>query len=463
MLGMNIMDFNFSKFLNFNLLFSFLKKYYLLIFLFIFYVFFCIFYFGKCGNTYFDCFREAIIPEGILDGKIMFRDISVLYPPLGYYLNAFLFRCFGDNLTVLYISGMVNGFIILASIFYICRRLLNYNFAILCLILTMCIFTTRTEAVSVSSWFFPYSYSLFYAFSAILIAFAFFILYIQNKKDKFLYLSSLFTGLSIAFKLDYAAFIFLILFALIHKKSFSFAFKNILCLLIPIFAELCIFFMTGGNVHDIFTWVKFLEDFCNSKLIKEWTVVCLPTVMNEEHYEQFLHSMFLFTSFVGLTFFVLYSVLYNFFIKKNKIIPIIIIILTSIFICQYSINRIIYRFCFEWNGVHSNFAFLPILVLFISFCILTFKKQLTIKDKYFLLLYFFAFCLSYRNYLIIYISNIGNLNGIPYIIALVYFLFEVMPQNISNDLNKKLVKCSIAGALIVFALSYLNIYYDRKL
>ena len=43
---------------------------------------------GKWGHIIYDCFREAVVPQALLDGKVLYRDITNLYPPLAYQFNA---------------------------------------------------------------------------------------------------------------------------------------------------------------------------------------------------------------------------------------------------------------------------------------------------------------------------------------------------------------------------------------
>lgn len=57
--------------------------------LFLIYFLFIILSWGKWGHILADSFREALIPQAILDGKVLYSDITNLYPPLAYQINAF--------------------------------------------------------------------------------------------------------------------------------------------------------------------------------------------------------------------------------------------------------------------------------------------------------------------------------------------------------------------------------------
>jgi ADP-heptose:LPS heptosyltransferase len=61
---------------------------------------------GHWGDFQVDSGRELYVPAEILKGKLLFRDLWYMYGPLAPYMNAFLFRIFGVQLTVLYVFGL---------------------------------------------------------------------------------------------------------------------------------------------------------------------------------------------------------------------------------------------------------------------------------------------------------------------------------------------------------------------
>lgn len=61
------------------------------------------------GNVIIDSGREAFLPTVAFDkDNIMYRDIFNLYPPMSYQLNGILYKIFGENLRLLYFTGLVN-------------------------------------------------------------------------------------------------------------------------------------------------------------------------------------------------------------------------------------------------------------------------------------------------------------------------------------------------------------------
>ena len=135
----------------------------------LFFWLFIIFY-GQFGDVNVDSFREAYIPEEILSGKILYKNIFTIYAPLAYLINALLFLIFGIHLKTLYFAGLV----VTMSIFYLtyklARRYLDPN-----LTLSICLFIISALVLSpnVFNAFFPYSYGLLYGIFFILLSFNF--------------------------------------------------------------------------------------------------------------------------------------------------------------------------------------------------------------------------------------------------------------------------------------------------
>lgn len=453
------MDFG-NKKLQLNSILAFCKKYYKLILILIIYVGFSIITFGKYGHILYDSFREAILPEAVLDGKILYKDILILYPPLAYYLNACLFKIFGSNLSVLYIAGILNSVIVLASIYVIIKQLSNSTNALLSVFVIMFLFTFRIEIFNSSGWFFPYSYALIYAFSSIFVAFAFFVLYLTKQKNIYLYLTSFFTGLSIAFKLDYVSFIIVIFFTLLSLRSKHLFIKNLIILIFPIVVSYLIYLYTGGSFEIILKWFQFLNNFANLDIIKNYNNKFLATAFNSIILCDIKEASFSFFLYTGIIFFTVFTFIINLKIKNNKIIPICIIILYLLFFLKYSPGMIINKFLFDNLCLHSNFIFLPYLVLFLTLCIVLFKKKYSIQDRYFLLLFMIAFCLSIRDYMSLYVTNIGNFTAVTYFLCLIYFLLDVLPQYLPEEI-RNIFKKSISVTLILLSLSYGYIYIER--
>ena len=99
-----------------------IKRNFLPLTLIVLYLAFIVITWGKWGHVMSDSFREAIIPQAMLDGKILYKDILNLYPPLAYQLNAILFKIFGCHLSVLYLAGIICGAINLSLLYILIKR-----------------------------------------------------------------------------------------------------------------------------------------------------------------------------------------------------------------------------------------------------------------------------------------------------------------------------------------------------
>ena len=78
---------------------EFAKKYNLLDFLMIFLLitFLFLLSYGKIGAYLVDVGREAYLPWQMNNGEVLYKDLFNVYGPLGYQINAVLFKIFGTN------------------------------------------------------------------------------------------------------------------------------------------------------------------------------------------------------------------------------------------------------------------------------------------------------------------------------------------------------------------------------
>ena len=188
---------------------------------------------GKWGNPIFDTFREALLPAEFLKGEMPYRDFLCLYPPLGYQINAILYKIFGVSINVLYFAGIISSLFILGGMYFVTRKFSNDKIAFVATFLTMCYQVFRVSGTEFTSWFFPYSYSVLYAFVAVFGAFLCLINYefADEKKVGFLYGASFLFGLSVTLKPEYLPFGLILIFVI--AKNYSV--KN---LLLSIFSKM---------------------------------------------------------------------------------------------------------------------------------------------------------------------------------------------------------------------------------
>ena len=66
-------------------------------------------FWGKFGDIVVDSYREIYIPQQMVEGKTLYKDIFVIYPPLSYLINAFLIKTFGNGINVLQTVGLLSS------------------------------------------------------------------------------------------------------------------------------------------------------------------------------------------------------------------------------------------------------------------------------------------------------------------------------------------------------------------
>ena len=116
---------------------NFLKRNWQVILINLILLFCFIIFYGHFGNVFVDCFREAYIPEQMLKGDILYKNIFCIYSPFAYVFNALLFKIFGVNLNVLYFAGFIASALILNLIYQIGNKFLPQFYSFIITLLTI--------------------------------------------------------------------------------------------------------------------------------------------------------------------------------------------------------------------------------------------------------------------------------------------------------------------------------------
>lgn len=442
-----------------------------LLILFFIYILFCIFLYGKYGSIIHDCFREAIIPEWILEGKIMYKDIINLYPPLGYYLNAFLYKIFGIKLSVLYAAGFLNGLIIWLCVYHILKEISDIKTALVGTITTLLIFIFRINEADYANYIFPYSYSLIYAFSACFMSYLCFIFYKSRKNIKFLYASFFFMGLSITFKLDYLLLVILLFaYLFIKERTKKNIFISLIMFIIPFLFSAFLCCLNGVEFNDILSHFKFLEDFSKNPYVIDFNN-SMPQKLDFYLIKMIIKSFGYFILNLGLFYCISYGLcklfksfpmkkIYNYIFGSILIVTII----ELLFIYQKSMIRVYMEKVVNVDYC-TTFVFLSYLLLMYAVFIFIknkIKKQsFSINEKIFCLLLIVSYLISYRNYAGIYISCIGNFTIVSFWMAFIFLLYKLLPENmklLNNDIYKNALTVALLIYSIIFFISYISRY-----
>lgn len=231
-------------------------------------LFFAIIYtYAHHGNLLIDCGREAYYPVQILAGKILYKDILNIYGPFAYMLNALLFKVFGINLNVLYIAGCVCTFAVLTLIYLISRRFLSAFLSF-----SIAIFTVSIGVLTpyLSNLIFPYSYGMLYGLVSFLIFLWLLLKYQSTAKTHYLYLSSLFAGISAANKYEFLACFLVVIYAMIKVKPLRFKEYLISILSFLSIPILCfsILFIQGLRIENLIFAISVLKKIAQSQTLQ---------------------------------------------------------------------------------------------------------------------------------------------------------------------------------------------------
>ncbi len=135
----------------------------------------CIVFWGRFGDAFVDSFREAYIPEQMLKGQVLYKNIFCIYAPLSYLINEFLYKIFGVSLNVLYISSLFITLGIFNLVYVIANKFMDKNCS-----LAVILFFIASSFLSpnVFNFILPYSFGITYGLLFILLS----VYFILNKK-----------------------------------------------------------------------------------------------------------------------------------------------------------------------------------------------------------------------------------------------------------------------------------------
>lgn len=295
---------------------------------------------GHLSNILIDVGREVYYPEQILSGKVLFKDLFTIYGPLSYQVNAIIYKILTPKLSSLYIAGGICSICIITLIYAISKRFLSkflsFGIAFLTIIVGIC-------TTSIFNFHFPYSWAMVYGLISFLLSLNLLLQFYESKDLKYLSLSALFAGMSIAFKYDFLMYSAVIMFFIIKYKDIK-AFFSFLC--VPIISY-GILFLQGLNISDILNSAAIVKSMSTSQTLKYF-------YQNSGvyfHPKALLEDLMLFIKFSSV--FSLF--IYGSSIFQNRKILSCILISLSIILSLFLLDK------------HYMFGFLPIFCLIISF------------------------------------------------------------------------------------------------
>ena len=348
-----------------------------------------------------DTSREVYIPWAMNNGDVLYKDIFNVYAPLGYQLNSFLTSVFGLNINTFLIAGFVNSTLILFGLFLILRLFFKNKSFFVILPPLFFIAASCVYAISQTNYIFPYSYSMVYALNAFIWALVSLLYYLKKDKEKFLYFSFLLTGICISFKYEFITFIIILLAVLFNKKV---KLKTVLiCLfsffIIPFLSIICLLNqgVTYGDFCSAFNNIIKLAKSDSVKIMYSF-LGFIPSIKSFQNcFFSFIKTgSFILLFFFEFAFSIYFLILNKSFVQKYKILC---ILLGIIFIILIPVSMVVFvyeklvqsnAFVFNWLGIFS-------IILFIIYLIQYSRKDNTINEKLYLVLFISVILCSFKS------------------------------------------------------------------
>jgi 4-amino-4-deoxy-L-arabinose transferase-like glycosyltransferase len=119
-------------------------------------------------------------PLRLARGEMLYSDVRHIYGPLSPYINALLYRFFGPSLTVLYADGIFASVVILASVYWLSRRLMGRvpAAATTLSVMWLCAFKQAGNYVL------PYSYSALHGCMFGLVSLGFLVHFLERREEE---------------------------------------------------------------------------------------------------------------------------------------------------------------------------------------------------------------------------------------------------------------------------------------
>lgn len=416
-------------------------------------------FWGHQGNILIDCGREAYIPEQVLEGKILYKDIFILYGPLSYQINAFLYEIFRIHLNTLYWAGVVNSLFILSVYYWIARKLTSIKVSwIACfLLITFCIFS-----FGLTGYIFPYSYAVIYALSAFLVSVLLCIFYIENARPVFLILAGMFMGISAVCKIDFILFsTVLFLIAIYFKPLYR---KNFILFILSFFiipaVSWGILFLKELEINEVLSHLGLMNDFMNSHLFKYFYqentgLYPTPKVLwalgeiTRDFFYNFIVSVLAFYAF-----FTVFAKLPG-FIGKRFLQVISFIALYWVFPKEF-IWEMGTTISIGWIAVGTTVILAVFLIVLYIKNNRNNKKftDIELKDKFFILVALAGIFSAFKSFFFINLSVFGTYFVPLLILVNVVFLFDKLPDYLRLP-HKKAWRNACFTVLFLVGLSYM--------
>lgn len=364
--------------------------------------------------------RELFLSEQIMYGAVPYKDITLIYFPFAYYINALLFKIFGNSLDTLFISQIILSFGMICLFYNLAKDFLSrkLSFVLTFFILASCIFSINDLFGMMN----PYSYAMVYGIAAFWLCIFSLVKLFKTDNIKFAYLAGLAGGFSASCKLEFITVIFLLIagFLLYKRLKFNQYLKILLSFCVFPFLVISILIIQGITIKNITDAIVFAKNFSSSNAMKDF--LGLMGLYPISH----INDLAILVNYTLKFVLMILSCIFTLFLHK-KYKQIYILPIATILICAYFGST---------EQLYSNWLFLPIFVFLLS-C--TFFKQLKNEDKSILLILICAILLSQRVFFWLSLRLYGVF-ALPFLILGLNMLIEKFaPKNIFNIKTENII------------------------
>lgn len=219
------------------------------------------------GLLSIDTGREFYIPQQMLNGQVLYKDIYNIYGALSYQINAVLFAVFGIKITTLYWAGILNSLAIIVTIYLLGREFMKKGLSFMVSVTAMFSLVFSTFLYNSNM---PYAYAISYSLSSFLLSVLFLIKYVKSEDKKMAYFSCLFCGISLANKYEFTLlpFILVYVFGFLKPIGIKNSLKALGALLIVPVLSYGALIIQGLNFADIKETIELFKNLINAPLLK---------------------------------------------------------------------------------------------------------------------------------------------------------------------------------------------------